>query len=178
MPPDSKSKPARIAILGAESSGKSTLAAALAARYGTLWVPEYLREFVETRGRTPREQEQIEIALMQVRREEEAAPQAKRFLFCDTTPLMTALYSQFYWERVDRRLAALVRERHYEMTLVAVPDMPWIADGMQRESDEVRHAIHAMLLALLDRQDIRYELLDGGEARRLASAAALLERLP
>ena len=43
----------RVAILGAESSGKSTLAAALAERYGTVWVPEYLREFVETQGRVP-----------------------------------------------------------------------------------------------------------------------------
>ena len=40
----------RVAILGAESSGKSTLAAALAERLGTVWVPEYLREFVETKG--------------------------------------------------------------------------------------------------------------------------------
>lgn len=172
------SKPARIAILGAESSGKSTLAAALAAHYRTLWVPEYLREFVETRGRTPHEQDQVAIALMQVRREEEAAPQAARFLFCDTTPVMTALYSQFYWQRVDRRLAALVRERRYEMTLVTEPDMPWTADGMQRESDEVRRTIHAMLLALLDQQGIPYELLGGGQAQRLEAAAALLERLP
>ena len=43
--------PARIAILGAESTGKSTLAETLARRHGTLWVPEYLREFVDTMGR-------------------------------------------------------------------------------------------------------------------------------
>ncbi|MFS2019786.1 AAA family ATPase, partial [Massilia sp. CT11-108] len=46
---------ARVALLGAESTGKSTLAQALAARYGTLWVPEYLREFVEVNARVPRE---------------------------------------------------------------------------------------------------------------------------
>ena len=43
----------KVAILGTESSGKSTLAAALAARHRTVWVPEYLREFVDTRGRVP-----------------------------------------------------------------------------------------------------------------------------
>lgn len=168
----------RIAILGAESSGKSTLAAALAAHYGTLWVPEYLREFVETHGRTPCKHEQLDIARIQVQREDACALHATRFLFCDTTPVMTALYSRFYWNRVDEQLAALAGKHRYDLTLVTVPDMPWMADGMQRESDEVRHTIHAMLLATLEEQGIRHELVCGSEARRLATAASLLERLP
>jgi nicotinamide riboside kinase len=45
---------ARVAILGAESTGKSTLAEALAMYYDTVWVPEYLREFVEVQGRVLR----------------------------------------------------------------------------------------------------------------------------
>jgi len=167
----------RIAILGAESSGKSTLAAALAAHYGTLWVPEYLREFVETHGRTPCEDDQLDIARVQVQRDDACAVHATRFLFCDTTPVMTALYSRFYWQRVDRRLAALAETRRYDLTLVTMPDMPWTADGMQRESDEVRHTIHAMLLEMLEERGIGYELMGGGEARRLETAAALLERL-
>jgi nicotinamide riboside kinase len=52
----------RIAVLGAESSGKSTLCQALAQRYDTLWVPEYLREFVDTQGRVPFESDQYGIA--------------------------------------------------------------------------------------------------------------------
>jgi nicotinamide riboside kinase len=63
----------RIAILGAESSGKSTLAAALASHFDTVWVPEYLREFVETLGRVPREEDQYGIARTQVEREDAAA---------------------------------------------------------------------------------------------------------
>src|SRR5690606_8865783 len=71
----------RVALLGAESTGKSTLAAALAQRYDTVWVPEYLREFVETTGRTPQEQEQFPIAATQVQREEAALRKAKSYLF-------------------------------------------------------------------------------------------------
>ncbi len=55
----------RIAVLGAESSGKSTLCVALARRYDTLWVPEYLREFVDTHGRVPFESDQFGIARTQ-----------------------------------------------------------------------------------------------------------------
>jgi nicotinamide riboside kinase len=56
--------PLRIAILGA-SSGKTTLAAALAQRYQTVWVPEYLREFVDVQGRVPRSADQFHIARTQ-----------------------------------------------------------------------------------------------------------------
>src|SRR5471032_1406302 len=62
----------RVAILGTASSGKSTLAAALAARYRSVWVPEYLREFVDTQGRVPVAEDQFHIASTQVAREEAA----------------------------------------------------------------------------------------------------------
>jgi len=92
---------ARIALLGAESTGKSTLAQALAARYGTLWVPEYLREFVDVHARVPREDDQAGIARTQRAREDALArdAHARDYLFCDTTPLMTAVYSRIYWGR-------------------------------------------------------------------------------
>lgn len=98
----------RIAILGAESSGKSQLAEALATHYKTVWVPEYLREFVELNKRVPLEDDQLQIALTQLNNEETLLPQAKQWLFCDTTPLMTALYSQFYFKQVDPELQRIL----------------------------------------------------------------------
>jgi nicotinamide riboside kinase len=77
----------RIAILGAESTGKSTLAPALAARYGTLWVPEYLREFVETQQRVPFEDDQIDIARTQRAREDaDGGVAGMRGASCSATP--------------------------------------------------------------------------------------------
>jgi nicotinamide riboside kinase len=85
----------RVAILGAESSGKSTLAGALAVRHDSLWVPEFLREFVDTHQRVPHEEDQFLIARTQLQREREcelkllqrlASRAGGRFLFCDTTP--------------------------------------------------------------------------------------------
>jgi NadR type nicotinamide-nucleotide adenylyltransferase len=169
---------ARIAILGAESSGKSTLAQALAAHYGTLWVPEYLREFVETHGRVPEEHDQYRIALIQSEREDAAAPGAKRFLFCDTAPLMTAVYSRVYWNRVDEALALLARSHDYALTLVAAPDCPWEPDGLQRDSDEVRQRVHRVLLETLDEQGVPFVQVGGGLPRRLRQVEGLLDRLP
>lgn len=164
----------RIAILGAESSGKSTLAQALATHYGTLWVPEYLREFVEVNGRVPMEGDQCGIARTQMEREDAAAAQASRFLFCDTTPLMTALYSRWYWKRVDAQLALLERRHDYAFTIVTAPDSPWEADGLQRESEAVRQTIHEQVLQMLAEREIPYLLVTGSLPQRMLQAARLL----
>ncbi len=165
----------RIAILGAESSGKSTLAAALATHYGTLWVPEYLREFVETMERVPLESDQYEIARIQMEREDAAAANASRFLFCDTTPLMTALYSRWYWGRVDAQLALLERRHDYAFTIVTAPDSPWEADGLQRESEAVRQRVHEQVLQMLAEHGIPYLLVTGDLPQRMLQAARLLD---
>ena len=164
----------RVAILGAESSGKSTLADALAAHYGTVWVPEYLREFVDTYGRVPFEHDQFGIARTQLERERAAMGDARRFLFCDTTPLMTALYSRVYWGRVDGELARLEAVHDYDWTFVTAPDSPWEPDGLQRESEEVRQMVHRMLLETLDARGIHYVLLEGSLPQRLRQVEELL----
>ena len=84
--------PYRVAILGAASSGKTTLAQALAQRYGAAWVPEYLREFCDVRQDVPVATDQFHIASTQVAREEALAALGGRFFFFDTTPVMTAVY--------------------------------------------------------------------------------------
>jgi len=167
----------RVAILGAESSGKSTLAAALAERLGTVWVPEYLREFVETRGRVPVAGDQFFIASTQVAREGEAGASAQGVLICDTTPLMTVLYSRHYFGGEDAPLAALAASTHYDLTLVTAPDTPWVADGLQRESEAVRQLIYRQLLDELVARRIPHHILHGTLEQRLAQTMPLLAPL-
>jgi nicotinamide riboside kinase len=182
--------PVRIAILGAESTGKSTLTAALAARHGTVWVPEYLREFVETEGRVPHEEDQLGIARRQLQREDalaagladelatEPCREGRPLLFCDTTPLMTAVYSRIYWGRVlAPELLALEAAHDYALTLVAAPDLPWVPDGLQRDSEAVRRRVHACLLDVLAQRGIAWTLLTGDLAQRVRQVDAALADL-
>lgn len=170
----------RIAILGAESTGKSTLADTLARAHGTRWVPEYLREFVDTFGRVPYEDDQAGIARMQRAREDamarqvSAAPGGSRLLFCDTTPLMTAVYSRIYWGRVPPDLLAMEAAHDYALTVVAAPDLPWVPDGLMRDSDAVRQRVHAQLVAVLEERAIPYALVAGDLPQRVRQVQALL----
>lgn len=179
----------RIAILGAEATGKSTLAAALAAHYHTLWVPEYLREFVEITQRPPVAAEQLLIATTQLQREAESAKrvlenaaqgmeqgmvQTSSLLFCDTTPLMTAIYSEHYFVEADSALAKLAAAHDYAATIVTAPSMPWVADGMQRDSDAVRQKVHQTLLHKLQQAGIQYQLVDGSLQQRVLQSVEYL----
>ena len=89
----------RICLLGAESTGKTTLAAALADLYGTLWNPEYGRPYTEV-GRDPEapwtSDEFTHIARMQCWYEDFLAEFATRLLFCDTDAYTTAVFHEVY----------------------------------------------------------------------------------
>nr|WP_315258317.1 ATP-binding protein [uncultured Duganella sp.] len=170
-------RPLRIAILGTASSGKTTLAAALAERHHTLWVPEYLREFVDTAGRVPVEADQIHIARTQLAREATAAASARTYLFCDTSPLMTAVYSRHYFGGIDAELALLADAHDYALTLVTAPDIPWIADGLQRESETVSVTINRMLHEELSARGIPFVPISGSVEQRVAQADHALAAL-
>ena len=86
---------------------------------------------------------------------------------------MTTVYSGVYWGRVDPALAALDLRHDYAVTLVTSPDMPWVADGLQRESAAVRQQVHQALVARLEQRAIAYTLLSGGLEQRLAQAHAV-----
>ncbi len=122
----------RIVLLGGESSGKTTLAAALAARYETTWVHEYGRELWEQQKGTMSKEDLLKIGYEQIRREEEALSSANRYLFCDTSPLTTAGYGLWMFGHVDPELAKLAT-REYDAALLCKPDFPFVQDGARRE---------------------------------------------
>lgn len=166
--------PYRVAILGAASSGKTTLAQALALRYGVAWVPEYLREFCDQRQDVPVSTDQFHIASTQVAREDALAALGGRFLFCDTTPLMTAVYSIHYFGGIDAQLECLAASRRYDITLVCKPEFAWVPDGLHHEEEDVSGIIDAILLDQLARRGVPYVRISGSLEERLLQVGQLL----
>ncbi|HEX7155775.1 MAG TPA: ATP-binding protein [Burkholderiaceae bacterium] len=171
----------RIAVIGAECVGKTTLCEQLARELRGDWIAEYLREFCAARGRTPAESEQAHILQVQIEREAQAeaaaAARGLGWLLCDSAPIVTATYSVQYFG--DRSLldAAIAHHRRYDATLLLAPDLPWQADGIQRDGAGVRERFHALLAGRLSAAGISTHLTEGQGAARLASARAVLLRL-
>ena len=174
-----------IAIVGAESSGKSTLAHALAEALRAdglvvTCVDEVLREFCDRHGRTPHRHEQAAIAAEQSRRI--AAARTARLLpadlvIADTTALMTAVYSEQVFGDASLYPAALADHRAADLTLLMALDLPWVADGLQRDGPHVREPVDTLLREWLHERALPYAVIGGQGPARLAQALAALQPL-
>lgn len=171
-------KPKLIAILGAESTGKTNLAQALAGQLNCPWVAEYLRDFCAEKNRTPQPQEQRGIMTAQMDREKQALSIATTnqapFVFCDTTPLQTAVYSDYIFSDDSLYAEAKAWHSRYALTLVLALDIDWVADGLQRDGAHVRETIHAMIVRALGETNAIVSLIHGyGEMRYQHAVNAL-----
>lgn len=174
------SPPKLICLLGAESTGKTTLAQQLATHFNSPWVPEYLRTFCDAHGRTPHSDEQSLILETQYIHEQAAMVDAQRsgsrFVFCDTAPLLTAIYSDFVF--ADTSLYARARTLHsrYALTLLLAPDLGWSADGLQRDGPQVQGPIHDLIGNELTALAAPMRHITGNGDVRLATAIAEVSR--
>jgi len=163
-----------VAIVGAESTGKSTLADSLgaalrAAGRRVAVVPEYLREFCERSGRTPLASEQPHVASEQTRRIVQAAA-AHDVVIADTTALMVAVYSELVFGDASLYADALAAHQRADLTLLTALDLPWQADGLQRDGPHVREPVDARVRAALRSAGVAYGVVAGTGDARLAAA--------
>lgn len=173
-------QPLKIAVLGAECTGKSSLVQALQAHWHAqgakvLVTPEVLRQWCDQHGRTPLAHEQVAIAQAQAERAEQSTQ--VDYLIADTSPLMTAIYSDVYFDDLSLYPPALQHQRIYRHTLVTGLDLPWQADGIQRDGPDMRQRIDARLREVLQREGLGFSLVYGQGPARLASALAVVAPL-
>lgn len=169
----------RIALLGAESTGKTRLAAEL----GTLLreqgksvavVAEVRRGWFERERREPRPEEQLPIA-----REQEALVEAAvgghDVVIADTTALMVAIHGGQMFGRGELLQFALQRLRTYNLTLLTGLDLPWLADGVHRSGPRVREPVDALIRSTLADAGIPYRVVYGRGLQRTANALAAID---
>lgn len=169
----------RIALLGAESTGKTRLAEDLAAHLRgrgllALAVPEALRAWCAAAGRAPRPEEQLAIAQAQERQVDEAAAAGAEFVLADTTALMVLAYSGMLFEDHPLYRFAFERQRGYDATLVTGLDLPWTPDGLQRDAAQPREPVDALVRTLLQRAGVPFRVVYGSGAQRVDNALAAL----
>jgi HTH-type transcriptional regulator, transcriptional repressor of NAD biosynthesis genes len=167
----------RIALLGTESTGKTTIAERLADRFDTVWVREYGREYCETRPALSLTSTDFEaIAWAQATLEDEAALDANRVLICDTELHTTATWSDLVLGTRPPWLTDAARARRYDLVLLFDHDLPWIADGTRVLSN--RRPEHTQRLRdELEAAGRRYTMLSGHYANRERDAARLVSAL-
>jgi HTH-type transcriptional repressor of NAD biosynthesis genes len=162
----------RVCILGGESSGKTTLARALAARLDTAWVPEFGRELWVEKAGVLSFDDLGHIAQVQVAREEDLVQTANRWLVCDTSPLTTLCYSEAMFGAAHPALAALAG-RTYDSVFLCDLDIPFVQDGTRRDTD-FRVMQQKWYRDRLDEMQIAYTVLAGPLDHRVRQAMTIL----
>jgi nicotinamide riboside kinase len=167
----------RIAFYGPESTGKTTLARQLAADFDTVWAPEFARDYLQEKwdekGELCQPDDLLPIAVGQTQLENQKLQEARRFLFCDTTVLVTKVFGELYYGAVDPMLEKAVKKHKYDLIFLTDIDVPW-------EPDDLRDRPHnrAETLQFFEEQLIRYQKpyikLSGDIATRVALVKQLI----
>lgn len=166
-----------VAVLGAESTGKSTLVQTLARHYGTRFAPEW--------GRTISEAHPIlsyddftDIVTMQRRLIAGAQCAGSGLCFTDTEAITTALFAPLYLQREHDHAWAEARDQAFDLYLVLAPSVPWVDDGTRILDDSSRQRFHDATIAALERLQKPYQVIDAGTfPERLAAARQAIDRL-
>lgn len=162
----------RVALLGAESTGKTSLSqhitdALLTQGQMAVYVPEVLREWCQMNGRTPALHEQRQIAQQQAER---IFSIREGWVIADTTPLMTAVYSDYVFKDPYLYEEALGLQAQFDLTLVMGLDVAWVPDGLQRDGEHVRQPVDHLIRQAMAKKQLPFKVIYGQDQARLNAA--------
>lgn len=169
----------RVCILGAESTGTTTLAMDLAKHYQTVWVPEFGRLYSEARkfdgsGRDGylaewKTQEFVHIAQMQNQMEDQLARKANKVLICDTDSFATNVWHRRYMGKYSKEVEKEFKGRKYDLYIVTDVDIPFVQDGL-RDGEKIREWMHDEFIKQLKKWKKPFMVVLGSREARMKSA--------
>ncbi len=185
-----------ISVVGGESTGKSTLARALGRRLGAAVVAEELRLWVQQFGRVPDADEQWTVMRAQADAEAQALrsagwgsdsgspPQGDRcdvrcrWVISDSGPLMTAVYSQLYYDDDSLLPVALEHIRGTALVVVCGDEIAWVPDEGQRDGERMRRAGQELIVDAVHRFELPHEHVYGPVDQRVQQVCRRLAATP
>ncbi len=166
----------RIAIIGPESTGKTTLARELANHYTTQWVPEYSREYLNGIEGEYSYQDVLNIAMGQLESENRMAKQASGFLFIDTELIINKVWCEYKWKTCHRWILDRLMDHHYDLYLLTDYDLPWEFDPL-RENPDTRDVLFDIYRNELENYGFNYKIVKGQGPERLKNAIKMIENV-
>lgn len=164
----------KVVITGPESSGKSTLAQALAEHYQAPWVPEYSRDYLNELDRKYEEKDLLTIAQGQVQREDDFAQKQPGLLICDTSLVVLKVWSEYVYNHCHPWILQQIESRFVDLYLLCSPDIPWEPDPL-RENPSDRDVLFTMYQHSLEGKPT--VVIQGDHLKRVVQAKNAMDRL-
>ena len=166
----------RIVLTGSESTGKTTLAGALAEHYDAELVPEFVREFAARKGAPIVFGDHGAIARGQMALEDEHIARARAMIIQDTDLLSTVVYCAHYFDRCPPWIEEAAATRRPDLYLLCDIDIPWVADGI-RDREHARDEIQALFRTALRASAVPTIVVGGTATERLRRAVAAIDAM-
>jgi NadR type nicotinamide-nucleotide adenylyltransferase len=165
----------KIAILGAESTGKSVLCEQLSKYYHTTFVPEYARTYFEQHDINNYNTEDLEtIAKNQLELEKEYYKKASNYLFCDTSLITVKIWSTHKFNKVPPYITKSIKSTDYDLYLISNNDVEWLPDP-QRRNEDLREHLFKWNKHELQKLNVEYKIIKGIGEDRLKCAISHIE---
>ncbi|WP_164675089.1 AAA family ATPase [Anditalea andensis] len=169
--------PFKIVIIGPESTGKSTLSAALASHYQEPWVKEYARDYIDGLQRPYEYEDLLLIAQGQLALEDDGEAHADRFLFCDTDLHVLKIWSQHKYGKTHPWILEHINRRKYDLYLLTDIDIPWEDDPQREHPDqEMRQYFMDIYRTTIAHTNIPYIILSGNPTKRVKDAINFIRK--
>ena len=163
----------RIALIGPESTSKSTLSETLAKHYKTVWVKEYAREYLSGINRKYTIDDVLQIAKEQLKHEQDLVQDANKFIFADTELIISKVWCEDVFETCPDWILKNIILNKYDLYLLTYPDLPWEADAL-RENPNRRDSFFNWYEKELKMMNANYAIIkDVGEQRLINSINAI-----
>lgn len=164
----------KVAIIGPESTGKSTLTIQLADYFKEPFVPEFGRLYLEKHGPAYNYEDLLHISKGMQLLEQQKAQEANEFLFCDTDLIMMKVWYEVKYGNCHPWVNEQLQLKPYDFYFLCSPDLPWEADPL-RENPEIREALFYNYLQQIELTKLPYKIIEGTE--RLNTAIDALKKL-
>ncbi len=164
----------KIAIVGPESTGKSTISPMLAEHYETVWVPEYAREYCEKLSAPCTWEDEINMFRGQLELEKELLPKANKILICDTTFITVKIWSDQMFGKAPQEVIDELAKHPYDFYLLMNIDLPWEDDPL-RDFPNMREHFMEVWHRELQELGANYTVISGQAEERLQNAVRAID---
>ena len=166
----------KVSIVGPECTGKSTLASLLAKYYNTVWVEEYARHYIDRLERPYEEKDLRDIALGQMKWEDELAKKANRVLICDTDLLVIKIWAEHKYGVAYPEILEAYNSRQYDLHILTGAEIPWEEDP-QRENPVLRDFFYTTFKKELETKNANFIEVSGNHYERQKKAVKAIDQL-
>jgi nicotinamide riboside kinase len=155
----------KIAIVGPESTGKTTLCRQLADWFVGEWIPEAAREYISACEKPYTKEDVENIARLQIQLEDGMETSLNPWLFCDTNLLVIKIWMEDVFGNCPDWILKECSKRTYDLHLLLKPDLQWEPDPIRENPDRQEYFYKLYQNELQNSGVLWVEISGTGDAR-------------